>query len=194
MGNAVTRQIIILRLQVQRQTEAGGVLHGAQQHLGIDQRPLRLRKGNTAGLMQGGQFGQFFSGQRLGECAEREDMRQAGDLAAPDEAFDRPGFIQHRLCVRRAGEGGDAAGGSGGEFGFDIAQAGGKIDQSRCDDTALRIDRAGRGKAAAGRLAKSGDAAVGDVDVGVFVDAVVRVDEAAIDDADQSVFHACVPA
>ena len=66
MRDAAARQIMILRLQMKRQIEAGGIQHGAQQGLRIGQRPLRLGESDAAGLFQNRELGQFFTGQPLG--------------------------------------------------------------------------------------------------------------------------------
>ena len=120
-------------------------------------------------------------------------MRQAGDFAAPYEALDETGFVERRLRVGRTGQRGDTTGCGGGQFRFGVAETGRKVDQSGRDDAGVCVDRAGRAKAGR-RLAEGNDAAVGDVNVGLPVDVVARIDDAAVGNTDQSIVHAWFPA
>jgi hypothetical protein len=104
VGDALAGEKLVLRPQAYRVAESGGVLHGAQQQLRVDDRMLGLREGDTAGARQGVHFGQFLARQLLGQRADRIDPRQAKRFAAPDEALDEPRFIERRLGVGRAGE------------------------------------------------------------------------------------------
>ena len=150
MSYAVAGQIMVLRLQVQRNAECRRVLHGPQQHLCIDQRALRLREGDAAGLAQGGDFGELLAAESLCQGADRMYAGEADRFATPDDTFDEAGFVQRRARVGRAGERGDAAGNCRSEFRFDGAETCRKVNQAGADNAAGCVDRACGGKTCRG--------------------------------------------
>ena len=188
VGNAVPGQIMVLWLQMQRDTKCGGVLHGPQQHLRVDQRTLCLGKGNAAGFTQGRNFCLLFAAKALGQRADWIHAREPDSFAAAHNALDEAGLIERRARVGRAGERGDATRDRRREFGFDCTQACRKVDQPRADDAVGGVDHAGSRKAVRCRTDRR-DASLGDVKIGTLVETVFRIDDAAADDVDRGVVH-----
>ncbi len=93
--------------------------------------------------------------------------------------------IQHRAGLGRAAQAGDATGGGGQGFAADIAlaavarlaQGDGQVDETGCGDQPLSLDALLRGEACR-RLADGEDLAIRAIDVGDFVTAAGRVDQA----------------
>ena len=141
MGDTVAGQVVILGLQMDSQIKGGGILHGAQQNLGIDDRFMRLRKGDATGFGQTVHFRKAFTGELLGQRADRVNMGQPDGFAAPHQSLDQTGLVERRPGVRRAGQRGYAASHGCREFRFDAAQPYREIDEARADDTATGIQR-----------------------------------------------------
>ena len=70
-----------------------------------------------------------------------------------------------------------------------LAEAGSKIDQARADHATTRIDHLGRGKLGRCIADRDHEFAI-DMQIQLVVDAVRRIDQAAVDDADA---HASPP-
>ena len=193
VGDTVAGEVLVLRLQVQRIAEGGSVLHCAQQHLGVDDRRVAaLREGDAAGLGETAEFGQGFALEAGGQRANRQHAGEAGVGGTTHEAFDQPGFVERRAGVGWAGKRGDAAGNCGGEFILETRQAGGEIDQAGADDGATGLDDTSAGKAV-WRLADGSDAAVGKVQVKDVIDAMFRIDQAAVLDGNFFASHFSSP-
>ena len=126
-----------------------------------------------------------------GERAHRIDAGEVQAGRAPREHLDQPRLVERRIGVGRAGEAGDAAGDRGEHLRLErrlvlearLAQPRGEVDEPRRDDEAGGVDDS-VGREALGRAGDAGDPALGDVEVGGAVDAVLRVDEPAAFDVD----------
>jgi len=177
--DAVARQPVVLRLQPDGKTEGGGVLHGAQQRLGIDHRPVGLRKGDAAGLLQAGQFGQALALEAKGQGAERQDSRLADLGTAMDQAVSQFRLVERGVGIRRYDDAGHATGDGRGQFGLDGVQAGTEVDETRTHDATGGIDEL-IGSKTGRSLADAGHLAIGDIQRSTADDAVLRVDDAAV--------------
>ena len=186
----------VLGLQTDRIVEGRRILHGAQQDLRVDDRLLGLREGNAAGKRQAGHLGQFFAGELLGQRANREHARQTERLAAPHQAFNQPWLIERRVGIGRTGDRGDTAGHGGEEFGLQIGQASGQIDQTRTNDQPSGVNGPLRPKLFR-LLAERSNPAVCNKNIGSRIDAVFRVDDSAVLDMNlhglEFVVHRSVP-
>ena len=130
MGDPVTSQIVILRLQTDCIIKGRRILHGAQQHLGLKNWLLGLRKGDTAGTRQTDHLRQLLARQLLRQRADRKNPRQSDRLAASNQTLNQTWLIQRRLGIRRARHGGYPAGNCGKKFGLNPGQTGRQIDQT----------------------------------------------------------------
>jgi hypothetical protein len=192
VGDAALGEVRVLRLQPDGEAEGGGILHGAQHHLGIEHGRIGLAEGDAAGLGQFRHLGQPLAGEADSERADRIDVGELRQAGAMGEHLDQAGLVERRIGIRRAGQAGDAARSRGGHFRFQcrlvleagLAQAGGEIDQAGADDAAGRIDGAFGDEAGRWRFAMTDYCAVGDEDVRRSVDAVGGIDEAAVLDVD----------
>ena len=104
------RQIRILRLQPDRETEAAGILHGPRQHLGVYQGFVGLRKPDATRLGQLSHLGQYLA---LETDRQRTQWIQVGLIQAVGtvlEHFDQTRLIEHRIGVRRTDDAGHASG------------------------------------------------------------------------------------
>src|SRR5574343_588536 len=182
--NAIARQPVILRLQPDGKAEGSGVFHGAQQRFGIDHRLVGLRKGNTTGLLQTGQFGQTLTLEAKGQRAERENAGFADLVTAMNETIGQFRFIERRISIRRYHDTGYATSDGRGQFGLDGVEASPKIDQPRTNDTARGVN-ALVGNEARRRSAKADDRTFSNEQGGIMlVDTVLRIDDAAVLDFD----------
>jgi hypothetical protein len=199
VGDTAPGKVRILRLQPDRKAEGGGVLHGAQQHLGVDHGDVGLAEGDAAGLGQFRHLGQALAGQANGQGADRVNIGELGQPRPVTQHLDEAWFVERRIGIGRAGQGRDATGGGGGHFGLErrlvfeprLAQSRREVDQARADDAAACVDGSFGGEAGRRRLAKADDAAVGDEDIGGLVEAAGGIDDAAVLDADS---HGQAPA
>jgi hypothetical protein len=106
----------VLRPQPDAVAEGGGVLQRTLQHLGVDDRHVGLAEGDAAGLGQLDHLGQHLALQAARERAEREHARLVALLGAELEHLHQAGLVEHRLCVGRADQAGDAAGDGRGQL------------------------------------------------------------------------------
>ena len=198
VGHAAAADVGVLRTQPHGVAEGLGVLHGAQQHGGVEDRFLGLGEADAAGFGQFGHLGQRLALQAHGQRAQRVHIGLVEHARAVLEHFDQAGFVEHRIGVGRAHQRGHAAlhrclqlGLQGGlVFVARLAQARRQVDQAGSDHQAGRVDGLVGVEARRGG-AERRDPAVGDEQVLRCVDAVRRVDHSPVLDMK---FHAWVPA
>ncbi len=186
----------VLRAQPHGETEGGGVLQGALQHLVVDDGHLGLAKADAARLGEFGHLGEHLALQAACERAQREHARLVQLLGAELEHVHQAGFVEHGLGVGRADQRGHAAGHRRGHFAFQharvflagFAQAHRQVHQTGRDHATGGVDRA-VGVEVGGHVADGDDAAGGDRHVGHLVAAGGRVHDTAVLDQD---FHVCV--
>ncbi len=190
MGEAAFGQVAVLGMKDHRQVEGGGVFQGAAQVAVAGELGEPVAESDAAGLAQGDQLGQLFSGQVAGQRTDREDLGMAGFAGAVEDQLGHRGGVQHRTRLRWAAQTGDAAGCRSQGFTGDralaavarLAQGDREIDEPGRGDQALRIDcllslEAGRS------LANGRDPAILQEDIGDFVAPAVGVDNARAEDS-----------
>ena len=177
----------VLRPQPHGVAKSLRILQRAQQHVGIENRCIGLRKADTAGLGQLRHFGQCFSFQANCQGAERIDMRLIQFLGAVFKHLDQTGLIQHRIGVRWADQTGNAALQCrlhfrlqrGHVFVAGFTQAHRQVDQARRDHQATGVDYP-VGDEACRSHTDTGDLAGHDVYIMERIDAVGRIDQVAV--------------
>jgi len=181
VGHPVPGQGVVLGLEPHRVTVGGGVLHGPQQGLEVGHRGGGLGHGNTAGTGEASHGRQTLAFQALGQGPQGTHPGLALGLGQAHQAFHQAGFIQHRLGVRRADQGGDTAGYGGLQFAVQIGQAGGKIHQAGANHRSGGVYFPVRRETGGGR-AHGGHPAIGQIEVVLAVHPVGGIDEAAVFD------------
>ena len=197
-GGHASAQPAVLRTQPDGVAEAGGILQGAQQDLGVGQRHLRLAEADTAGLRQFNHFRQRFPLQGPRQRAQRKHARLVQLLRTELEHLDQAGLVEHRIGVGRADQAGDAAGDGRRQFAFEhafmlitrFAQARRQVHQARRHDAAGGINGPVR-REVGQRTFERDDAPGGNRHIAHFVEAGSRVNDAAVFNED---LHASFPA
>ena len=196
VGAALGAQLGVLGAQEDGEPEGGGVFQGAAQHLGIEDGAVGLAHDGAAGLAQGDHLAELLPRQALGEGAGGDDPRPAGPVGgAGDELGHRRG-VDDGPGVRGAAEAGDArrrrrrrlAGDGALVLLARLPQAGAEVDEAWADDLAPGVQDLVRLEARRGRAHRH-HPPLGQVQVQEAIDAVGRVDEAAVADAEAGEFQ-----
>jgi len=108
-GHHALAQPEVLRPQPDAVAKGGGVLQGALQHLGVDDRQLGLPKADAAGLAELHHISERLALEAARERPERKHPRLAQLLRPRLEHVHQAGFVEHRVGVGRADQAGDAA-------------------------------------------------------------------------------------
>ena len=174
--HAAPRQEGVDGVQPHGVAEGMGVLHGAQQHLGVLNGLAGLGKAHAAGGGQLGHFGQRLALQAHGQGAQRVQVRQSQVVGAVLQHFHQARLIQRRVGVGRASQRRHASGHGGLHLGFQrglvfeawLAQAGGQVHQPRRHHQARAVDGPCRPETM-GRRPHGNDAAIGHMQVGLHV-------------------------
>ena len=195
---ATGTQVAVLGAQEHRKTEGRGVLERTALYQRRAERITDIADRDAAGVLQGPHLGEVFAVQPAGQRAGGQHTGLAELARHAVDQFDHRGVVDHRTGVRCAQHRGDAAGRRRGRLAGQrrlvlvarFAQVRGQVDQAGADDAAARVDHLVGGEL--GRCITDRDHGLAvDVQVEAVVDAVRRVDQAAVDDADA---HASSPA
>ena len=115
---------MILRLQADRVIERGGIVHGAHQHLRIEDRLLGLRKSDATGTGETVHLGKPGTGKLLRQRTNRENACQTKRLTAAYQTLDEPRLVERRIGIGRTRQRRYTTGNSRRQLGFETWQAG----------------------------------------------------------------------
>ena len=189
--DAIVGEECILRAQPHRVSEGRCVLQRPIKDQRIRQRCIGMREADAAGVGKLAHLGQFFALKSAGQRAKRIDMRTVQRFRAPFEHLDQARLVEHRVGIGRARKTGYTAGNRGQHFRFErrlvfesrFAQSDREIDEPWNHGESRRIDHP-VGMPAVGRASDSGDASGGDEKRLLGIDALCRIDDAAVSDLD----------
>ena len=191
VGNSAPREKRILRPEPHAVTECRGVLHGPPQNLVVGERRIGLRKSDASCIDELAHFGQRFTLKANGERSYRIDVGATERAGTMLEHFHQSRLIQRRIGVRRARQTGHAPRDRRLHLGFErrlvfetgLAQARARIDEAGTDDQPRRVDDP-VGVPSRGCVADRGNLSGSDEKRRRPVDAMLRIDQAAMVDLD----------
>ncbi len=183
--HALLRQLADFGVVQHRLVEHQAILEGPPHQFGVADRVAVVGEGDRAGLDQLADLGQFLPLAILADAGHHEDVAVAGPFGPLAGELDGPLAVDGRVGIGHAGDRGEPAGQRGGRAGLDglvllearLAEVDVHVDQAGRHDFARRVDHRflpGRGGIV------SGDAAVGQQQVGYAIHLLRWIDHAAV--------------